>query len=191
MFPNEFRRVMLTLALIQRRQREDSCQRHQRSRIESTALHRKIQRLAAEAKMQFDQELRVANAQVTIMRKLELRCRADESYDAQRSSLLRELQNALRARREAERPHALQESDIFLILSFCSRHWFEIDAQRNQLERRKRKKKDRSIQPSKLCPPPDLLPREMEDDWERAQRALEVLGFLYFAISCLIMKQML
>lgn len=177
-FPNEFRRVMLTLAFIQQCQRADSRQRQQRSRIESIALHRKIQRLAAEAKMQFDQELRVANAQVTIGRKLELHCRADERYDAQRSSLLRELQAALRTRRDAERPHALLESDIFLILSYCGRHWFEIDVQSsNRTERRKRKKRDRmrpSIEPTRLCPPPDLLPSAMEHEWELALQALEV-----------------
>ncbi|OWZ13667.1 hypothetical protein PHMEG_00012962 [Phytophthora megakarya] len=180
-FPPEFRRVSLAYALTSKRQRDAFEARKVTTRRDLTLLKQSLQRKCVDAKVRYDQDMRGCSFEPTLIRRLSAMEAADSRYDAERRALLLEIQYAVDNLRDSERPCFLPEAAILNIMSFCARHWFEVDPQRPRLMKKKKKTPSRkvciasNIVPTALRPPPDQLPPAFEAKCNSFQCTLEEL----------------
>ncbi|KAG1713236.1 hypothetical protein DVH05_000956 [Phytophthora capsici] len=174
LFPIEFRHVSLVYALVIKRQREAFEAAKVATRRELTLLKQTLQRECVEAKVRYDQDVRGSSFEPTLIRRLSAMEIADSRYDAERRSLLRKVQDAVDRLRDSERIWFIPEVAVLTILSFCTRHWFDVDPQR--LKRRRKKNKSKLlIVPTSLRAPPDQLPKALETEWSSFQCSLKEL----------------
>lgn len=203
LFPVEFRQVSLAYALISKRQRDAYEAGKVTTRRELIQLKQVLQRKCAEAKVRYDQDIRGSSFEPTIMRRLSSMEAADLKYDAERRTLLLEIQDAVDKLRESERAQFIPEVVILNILSFCSRHWFDPDPSRQPKAYKKKKPlmkkvtRTRSqllmalnVPPTSLRPPPDQLPEELEAQYSSFQQTLKVKQF-YTPASAVKTKRIL
>ncbi|KAI9992884.1 hypothetical protein PInf_014822 [Phytophthora infestans] len=174
LFPTEFRQVSLAYALIRKRQRDLYEAEKVATRRELTQSKQTLQRKCVEAKVRYDQDIRGSSFEPTLLRRLSATEAADSRYDTERRVLLLEIQEAVDRLRASEQPCFIPEAAILNILSFCARHWFEVDSRKA----RKRKKMTRSectlvVVPTSLRPPPDQLPDDLEAEWNSFQHTLK------------------
>lgn len=186
LFPTEFRIAALTLALVGKRHRATWMAAKCNTRRELIQTKQRLQREFVDTRVRYDESLRDCNMAPTVLRRLAALETADDRFDAERRSVVLQLQTAVDTLRLSEKPRFLVESVICNILSFCSRHWFEIGKSRRS--RRTKAASRRSlngaigevgaslskIAPTKLRDPPDQLPRELQDEWQAFQRTLQV-----------------
>ncbi|TYZ67404.1 hypothetical protein PybrP1_004915, partial [[Pythium] brassicae (nom. inval.)] len=178
LFPTAFRLATLALALVSKRQREGCVRRRESTRREVASTSAWLQRLLAEAKVQYDEDRRACHAQITILNKLATLEAADARYDAERSRLLLLAQDALDTLCSSRQPRHLTESVVCTILSYCGRHWFDADAPRRTRKARQNAKATRAhrgadLQPTKLRESPEKLPAEMAAEWDAFQSELQ------------------
>ncbi|KAE8974782.1 hypothetical protein PF005_g26309 [Phytophthora fragariae] len=190
LFPVEFRQVSLAYALISKRQRDAYEAEKVTTRRDLIQLKQVLQRKCAEAKVRYDQDIRGSSFEPTIMRRLSSMEAADLKYDAERRTLLLEIQDAVGKLRESERAQFIPEVVILNILSFCSRHWFDPHSSRQPKAYKKKKlpktkvTRTRSqllmalnVLPTSLRPPPDQLPEELEAQYSSFQQTLKELCY--------------
>ncbi|KAL3670313.1 hypothetical protein V7S43_004624 [Phytophthora oleae] len=178
LFPIEFRRVSLVYALVSKRQRDAFEAAKVATRRELTLLKQTLQRECVEAKVRYDQDVRGSSFEPTLVRRLSAMDVADSRYEAERQVLLLKIQDAVDRLRDSERIWFIPEAAVLNILSFCTRHWFEVDPQRPKWKRKKIKAKlliASNVVPTSLRPPPDQLPKELEAEWSSFQRTLKEL----------------
>ncbi|KAG7385195.1 hypothetical protein PHYPSEUDO_001737 [Phytophthora pseudosyringae] len=184
LFPTEFRQVALVYALASKRQRDVFEAGKVVTRRELTQLKQALQRKCVEAKVRYDQDIRGSSFEPTLMRRLSAVEVADSRYDAERRVLLLEVQDAVDRLRDSERPRFIPEAAILNIISFCARHWFEVDPERPYPAKKNKKKAARitsklvigsSIVPTTLRPPPDQLPKALEAETSSFLRTLKEL----------------
>ncbi|POM62745.1 Ankyrin repeat-containing protein [Phytophthora palmivora] len=180
LFPTEFRQVSLTYALISKRQRSVFEAEKVSTRRDLTQLRQTLQRKCVETKVRYDQDIRGSSFEPTLMRRLSAMEAADSRYDDARRALLLEIQDAVDNLRNSERPCFIPEAAILNIMSFCSRHWFDVDLQQPRLVKKKKKAARKalivsSIVPTTLRPPPDQLPPSLEAEYNSFQRTLKEL----------------
>lgn len=183
LFPTEFRQVSLTYTLVSKRQRHAYEAEKVTTHRELTQLKQTLQRKCVEAKVRYDQDMRGCSFEPTLMRRLSAMEVADSRYDAERRGLLLEIQDAVDRFRDSERPRFIPQAAILSILSFCPRHWFDVEPQRPRMSKKKKKKAARierkllvvsSIAPTLLRPPPDQLPKALAAECSSFQRSLKV-----------------
>ncbi|GMF37753.1 unnamed protein product [Phytophthora lilii] len=183
LFPTEFRQVSLAYALISKRQRDAYEAEKVAVRRDLTQLKQVLQRKCVEAKVRYDHEIRGSSFEPTLMRRLSSMETADSRYDEDRRVLLFEIQEAVDKLRDSERPRFIPEAAILNILSFCGRHWFDVDPQRPRLSRKKKTKKTAETKalmmsgapPTTYRPHPDQLPKELEAEFNSFQHQLKEL----------------
>lgn len=179
LFPTAFRLAALALALVSKRQRDCWVRKSESTRREVASTRASLQRLLAEAKVQYDEDRRACHAQVTILKKLETLAAADVRYDAERSRLLRLAQDALDTLCSSRQPRFLAESVVCTILSYCGRHWFDDDdaASRHAHKTRQRPKAKATravLEPTRLREPPEKLPADIVVEWDAFESELQV-----------------
>ncbi|GMF44228.1 unnamed protein product [Phytophthora fragariaefolia] len=187
LFPVEFRQASLAYALVSKRQKEAYEAERVATRRELIQLKQVLQRKCVDAKVRYDQDKRGSSFEPTLMRRLLSIEAADLRYDAERQALLLEIQNAVDKLRESERPLFIPEVIILNILSFCARHWFDVDPLSNKSTKDKLTKKKKkmphsrskvlmllNVPPTSLRPPPDQLPQGLEEEFSSFQRTLKV-----------------
>ncbi|RLN54545.1 hypothetical protein BBJ29_008323 [Phytophthora kernoviae] len=185
LFPTEFRLVSLAFALVRKRQRDAYEVKKVATRRNLTQRKLELHRKCAEAKVSYDQCIHGCKLEATLMRRLVAMEVADSRYDDERRALLLEAQRAVDELHDSERPCYIPETAILNILSFCARHWFEIDPRQAQLTRQKKsltKNRGRAKLkgigawnpvPTVLRPTPDQLPKEIESEWSSFQQNLQ------------------
>jgi hypothetical protein len=179
-FPIPFRSAGKTLLLIQRRQQALYDERLRAMKRELARLRPVHQRSAAEAKMRYDESARLAHAQVTLLKKVDLLIRADNQFDDERADLLSVMNQAILAKVEADTRRVLSYASIATILSFCGRHWFDSFKVRHQ-HKQIRADKHQSIE---MAPPQPVARKRkgvqsvssesIEYEWIDLQRKLGV-----------------
>jgi hypothetical protein len=144
---------------------------------ELTALRPVILRSAAEAKMRYDEQVRISHAQVTLLRRLEVLHRADEQFDEDRARLLELIEQALLFKAEREQSRTLPSTSISTILAFCDRHWFDqiVNDKPRERHRRRRKRIIRDpLEPTRGRVGLQVVPEIIKAEWDELQQALEV-----------------
>lgn len=184
LFPAEFRAATLAFAHIAKRQFESCLRKRESTRKEVASMKQSLQRLLAESRMRYDGDKRTCHAQITILKKLETLEAADTRYDAERSRILKSLEDTLDMLCSSRQPRHLTESVVMKILGFCGRHWFETDPHSRKKSRRKTTKRNGrtgAIQPTKLRDPPDKLPADLLVEWDGFQTELKVLSLFWLS----------
>ncbi|KAH7482314.1 Ankyrin repeat domain-containing protein 50 [Phytophthora ramorum] len=187
LFPIEFRQVSLVYALISKWQRGTYEAERVAVRRDLAQLKQVLQRKCVEAKVRYDQDVRGSSFEPTLMRRLSAMEAADSRYDDERRALLLEIQDAVDKLRDSEQSRFIPEAAILTILSFSGRHWFDADPLRPRIAKKKKATNTKvvrteskaqmksGIAPTKLRPPPDQLPGDLEDECSSFQQTLKEL----------------
>ncbi|EQC42708.1 hypothetical protein SDRG_00435 [Saprolegnia diclina VS20] len=132
LFPTPFRKAGLALAFVAKCQATASTRAQKRAVRAASATRIALQKRLVECKVRYDTEKRHSDGQVVLIRRRATMDTVDERFDGARAAILIDAEDAVLARRRATQPRALLPSDLFRILSYCSRHWFDTKAVRSQ-----------------------------------------------------------
>lgn len=188
LFPSDFRQASLTLALIAARQRAMFMLAKAKTRRDLIQTKQRLQRELVECRVRYDGSLRLCSMAPSVVKKLAVVEQADECFDSERRALVLELQDAADALSQSEQPRFFTDDVVYLVLSFCSRHWFEV-AQHRRVRRKANRKRDSeqvcstSVCPTRLRDLPEQLPNDLRDEWTAFQRELEVFCSRHPALS--------
>ncbi|OQR91945.1 hypothetical protein ACHHYP_04186 [Achlya hypogyna] len=125
LFPTPFRVAGLALAFVAKCQRKASSLAQKNAAQSAARRKLELQKRLVETKVRYDTDMRACQNQVVLVRRRKLIDAADASYDAARAALLVEAEDAVLSLRRQSQPRSLSEANIFTILAYCDRHWFD------------------------------------------------------------------
>lgn len=181
LFPNEFRAVALTMALISQRQKKLYCTRIERQKQSAKNDLASVQTELTQSQAKFENQSKAARIESTILRQCKALFQCDDQYDADRLVALEKCFAIHYKLLAAESISYMDPKIIETILSYCPRHWFDrfsVDAKRIRYKIRRFPPSGTGqyvIQATKLHDPPGKLSESVVQALEEKQNRVEKL----------------
>ncbi|OQS02441.1 hypothetical protein THRCLA_05190 [Thraustotheca clavata] len=159
-FPTPFRRATLSLMFVSKCQRQQASLNLSNALKKASTIKLESQKHLVEAKVRYDTEMRQCQSQPVLIRRQLVTEDTDLRFDEARIKILLCAEEAVLLLHRASQPKYLTEANVILILSFCSRHWFEQSSHTHQNATRKN---ECTIYPTRHRTSLTILPSNISD----------------------------